>query len=88
MPTIESQIDAKALEAAIGEIVGRLPGKMREVYRLSRSENLSYREIALKLGISEETVKKQVYNALRIIRSGLADTVSVSCLVAFLFSLS
>ena len=88
MPTIESQIDAKALEAAIGEIVGRLPEKMREVFRLSRSENLSYREIALKLGISEETVKKQVYNALRIIRSGLADTVSVSCLVAFLFSLS
>jgi RNA polymerase sigma-70 factor (ECF subfamily) len=88
MPSIESQIDAKALEGAVGEIVDRLPEKMREVYRLSRSENLSYREISLKLGISEETVKKQVYNALKIIRIGLTDTVSISCLVAFLFSLS
>ncbi|MCK7554954.1 helix-turn-helix domain-containing protein [Chitinophaga sedimenti] len=42
---------------------------MREIFNLSRKEQLSYREIAAQLGISEETVRKQISNALARLRS-------------------
>ena len=86
LPSIESQIDANTLEGAIEAIVEQLPEKMREVFRLSRKEQLSYREIAERLGISEGTVKKQVYNSLRIIRKNLAGVVSMGCLIACIYS--
>lgn len=86
MPCIESQMDANTLEGAIESIVEQLPEKMRAVFRLSRKEHLSYREIAEKLGISEGTVKKQVYNALRIIRRNLAGVISIGCLIACVYT--
>src|SRR6185369_2556060 len=52
--------DLRALDAAIRE----LPAKCREVFRLHRGEDMSMREIALRLGISERTVEKHIAKAL------------------------
>jgi DNA-directed RNA polymerase specialized sigma24 family protein len=41
------------------------------VFELSRKANMNYREIAEKLNISDNTVKKQMSNALKILRSRL-----------------
>ena len=49
------------------EISGLSP-KMRTVFKLSREEYLSHREIAEKLNLSEQTVSKHVTNALRTLR--------------------
>lgn len=70
-PIIESHLDARALESAIDKIVDTLPDKMKTVFLLSRREHLTHKEIAERLQISEETVKKQVYNALKLIRHHL-----------------
>jgi RNA polymerase sigma-70 factor (ECF subfamily) len=48
--------------------IGLLPPKMRAVFELSRKEHLSHKEIAWKLEISEQTVSKQITNALRILK--------------------
>lgn len=56
------------LSAMIEKEIEALPPKMREVFLLSRKHNLSHKEIAEQLGISEPTVKKQVNNALKILR--------------------
>ena len=61
-------IRLKQLSAIIDQEINALPNKMREVFELSRKENLSHKEIAAKLNISEETVKSQVKNALKILR--------------------
>jgi len=58
----------KELAALIEREIEQLPEKMREVFRLSRKEHLSYKEIAEELKIGESTVKKQVSNALKILR--------------------
>jgi len=47
---------------------------MREVFELSRTAHLSHKQIAEKLHISEKTVKKQVNNSLKILRSKLGAT--------------
>lgn len=61
-------LELRELESKFAGAIAKLPPKMQEVYVLSRQENLSYREIAQQLGIAETTVKKQVSNALKVIR--------------------
>jgi RNA polymerase sigma-70 factor (ECF subfamily) len=58
----------KQLTEIIEKEIAALPSKMREVFELSRKSHLTHKEIAEHLGISEETVKKQVKNALKILR--------------------
>jgi RNA polymerase sigma-70 factor (ECF subfamily) len=58
----------KQLSAIIEREIAALPPKMREVFELSRKKQLSHKEIAKELSISEETVKSQVKNALKILR--------------------
>lgn len=48
--------------------VSSLPEKMREIFELSRNEGLSHKQIAEKLNISDKTVKKQISNAIKIIK--------------------
>jgi RNA polymerase sigma-70 factor (family 1) len=57
--------------AIIEKEIAALPPKMREVFELSRKAHLSHREIAEHLHISEQTVTKQVKNALKILRMRL-----------------
>ncbi|QNN44582.1 RNA polymerase sigma factor [Pedobacter roseus] len=48
--------------------IAALPPKMRAVFELSRRSYLSHREIATQMEISDKTVKKQMANALKILR--------------------
>ena len=50
-----------------------LPSKMQEVYLLSRNEKMSYKEIANRLGIAENTVRKQLSNALKLLRTSVTE---------------
>jgi len=56
------------LREHIEKEIGMLPSKMREVFELSRKQHLSHKEIAWKLEIAEQTVSKQITNALRILK--------------------
>ncbi|SMO38819.1 RNA polymerase sigma factor [Solitalea koreensis] len=71
--TTENQIHEKELALLIEKEFAALPPKMREVFELSRKSDLSYKEIADKLDISDNTVKKQISNALKILRPRLSD---------------
>ncbi|WP_225975133.1 RNA polymerase sigma factor [Anseongella ginsenosidimutans] len=64
----DKQLEEKELAAIIEKEISALPLKMREIFQLSRMENLSHKEIAEQLIISDKTVKKQVSNALKILR--------------------
>ncbi|MNL15940.1 ECF RNA polymerase sigma factor RpoE [compost metagenome] len=67
--------DTRVRERMYAELIEReisaLPEKMREIFILSRKEHLSHKEIAVQLGVSEETVKKQVKNAIKTLRRRL-----------------
>jgi RNA polymerase sigma-70 factor (family 1) len=84
MPSVEEEMYARDLAANIDQLMDKMPNKMREVFRLSRQEHLSHREIADRLKISEETVKKQIYLALKILKSHLGDA-SLAMLIAATF---
>ncbi|EHQ25934.1 RNA polymerase sigma factor [Mucilaginibacter paludis] len=64
-------IREKELTILIEKEISLLPIKMREVFELSRKAQLSHKEIAEKLRISEKTVKNQINNALKELRMKL-----------------
>lgn len=66
-------IYANELKANIVSAMAKIPEKCRAVFHLSRQEELSYREIAERLGISVKTVENQISKALRILREELKD---------------
>lgn len=66
--TTDEKVREKELIQLIEKEIANLPAKMREVFELSRNGELSYKQIAEQLNISDKTVKKQVNNALRILR--------------------
>ncbi|MBB5441267.1 RNA polymerase sigma-70 factor (ECF subfamily) [Pedobacter sp. AK017] len=75
-------IDEKRIIEILEREIQNLPPKMRAIFELSRKENLSHREIASKLNISEQTVKKQVHNALKVIKPKLNDAgISIAILI-------
>ncbi|SEJ24534.1 RNA polymerase sigma-70 factor, ECF subfamily [Dyadobacter sp. SG02] len=51
--------------------IDKLPRKMKEVFELRRQGDLSYSEIAEQLSLSDHTVKKQISNAIKILRDRL-----------------
>lgn len=70
---MEEKIDAESLREYINGLVEELPSARREIFRLSRNEHLSYREIAERLSISEKTVETQLNRALRFLREKLSS---------------
>lgn len=75
------QITEKELSLEIDREIQQLPPKMREVFEFSRREHLTHRQIGDKLGISDQTVKKQVANAIKILRLKLASPIVLAIIL-------
>lgn len=73
--TADSRILERELQEKMEQAMDLLPDKMRTVFELSRNEELSHREIAHLLQISDKTVKKQIANALKMLRIKLGKTI-------------
>lgn len=70
------------LATLIDKEISSLPLKMQEIFVLSRKEHRSHKEIAKELQLSEQTVRKQVQNALKILRVKLT---SILIILLFVF---
>ncbi|SEM72577.1 RNA polymerase sigma-70 factor, ECF subfamily [bacterium A37T11] len=67
----ENHIIEHEFAEEINREIDALPARMREIFILSRKKGLSHKEIADQLQLSEQTVSKQVSNALTILRKKL-----------------
>jgi len=67
------KIIAGELEKKIHTALNELPEQCRTIFQMSRFDELKYREIADKLGISVKTVESQMSKALRLLRVKLVD---------------
>jgi len=70
-PSETPVIETRFLERMLLEEVNRLPHKCRLVFQYSRQENLSNKQIAHELGISNKAVEKHITKALRHLRLSL-----------------
>jgi len=62
-----------------------LPDKCKEVFILSRYEELKYAEIADRLDISVKTVEAHVSKALKILRENLAPYIELMIFILLFF---
>lgn len=68
---VEDYIIEKELTEILQSKIDKLPRKMKEIFILSRQEQLSHQEISDQLKISTKTVRQQIYNALLNLKSNL-----------------
>ena len=54
-------------------IIQKLPQRRRQIFNLSRFEGLSYKQIAAKLNISENTVDTQIRKSLQFLRKEFSN---------------
>lgn len=66
------ELVTKDLQQIIHDTLQSLSPQCRKIFELSREENLSYREIAQRLNISENTVKYHIKQALAALRDALS----------------
>lgn len=87
LDTGECITDHLVRESQLAEVIERelanMPSKMRNVFELSRKQHLTHKKIAEELDISEQTVRKHIQNALRILRVKLG---LLSIMIVILFS--
>ena len=71
--TPDAVLEAKQLREQIYKVAEKMPEKCREVFLLSRFEQLSHQDIAARLQISVGTVKKHITKAMQIMRTEFKD---------------
>ncbi|MET1057693.1 MAG: sigma-70 family RNA polymerase sigma factor [Pedobacter sp.] len=65
----DTLIREKQFSAMIEAEIANLPPRMRAVFELRRKENLSNKEVAARLGITESTSADQMKKAVRILKN-------------------
>ena len=69
--TTENQVFLKELKDLLEIKVSQLPEKRKIIYRMSREQGLTNREIAEKLVVSESTVENHINKALKDLKNYL-----------------
>lgn len=82
----QNNILEKELKAIIDAEVARMPLRMKEIYLLKREDDLSIKQIAEDLSLSEQTVKNQLQMAYQRLRTRVKDYDSSLALLALLLA--
>src|ERR1700748_37719 len=88
--SIHSVSDYLELEKTLNDAVERMPEMLKRVYQL-RSENHSVKDIAVKLGLADQTVKNYIAEVTRRLRTTIVEKhpekhlVYVALLIAILY---
>lgn len=73
----EQWLDYESLRAELERTVQQLPEKCRIVFRLSREQGLTEKQIAENLQLSPKTIQTQMYRALKKLKTRLHQCVAV-----------
>lgn len=69
--SIEDQIETDDLEKYIDQLIPLLPTRQREVFILSRKQQLKNKEIASQLNITEKAVERNITFAVKFLKKHL-----------------
>lgn len=82
----ETDLHLADLELHVNETLERMPKKSREVFYLSRFKDLSNKEIADKLSLSQRTVEWHISSALQHLRQSMNRLATLlACAISALF---
>lgn len=84
---IIEEIHFNELKEKFNRLIKRLSPRQKEIYLLSREDGLTHKEIAKKLGISQNTVEVHISKAIKFIKNNIDNTLLSSLLFAHFFIL-
>jgi len=67
----EQMVEFRNIEELANQLIEEMPEKRKEIFKLSREQGFSNKEIAEQLGISIKTVENQMTSALKYLREKL-----------------
>lgn len=71
----EEQADFRETRQIIETTIAKLPSKCQSVFRMSRFDHMSNKEIAEQLGLSVRTVDSHISNAINFLRANMKEVV-------------
>lgn len=71
----------KEQQQLVQQLIDTMPKDWQEVFLLSRENNMTYKQIAELLGISEKTVEKRISRSLKFLRSVLTTSIFIIFLI-------
>ena len=77
----------KELQQLLENAIKQLPENLREVFILSRVEQLSYKEIAERLDITVKAVDNRLARTMKILRQELKDYLTIILLASALVNI-
>lgn len=69
--SMEEELDAQDLKVYIDKLVAQLPANRQRIFRMSREQHLSNKQIAEQCAVTEKAVERQITLALKFIRENL-----------------
>lgn len=83
---LNPSIEYEDIKEKVEKLIDKLPEKRKQIFKLSRENGLSHREIATEMGISVKTVEDHIMHAIRFLREHLKtlDIVTLLYLAIFL----
>jgi RNA polymerase sigma-70 factor, ECF subfamily len=79
------EIQFKELNHKVQSLLEQLTPRQKEIYLLSREEELTHDEIAQKLNISKSTVNNHLVSTIKYLRSHIDSSLAVNILFVCLF---
>jgi len=77
----QKQLEYNELRQVVYDAIERLPERRREIFKLSRLQGKTYKEIAIELQISENTVDTQMRKSLHTLHNDLDQYLRLILLV-------
>ena len=68
---IEDELDAADLKSYIDKLIEQLPTQRRRIFKMSREQHLTNKEIAERCAVSEKAIERQITMALKFLRDNL-----------------
>ncbi len=83
----EAQAAVHELSLVINIAIEKLPAKTKTIFKLSREENCSVKEIAQHMNLSEKAVEYHITQSLKLMRLHLKDFIVMEVLLCLYFLL-
>lgn len=71
---IDHTVEMNELESLLMEAINALPDRTREVFKMSRMEHLTNKEIAAELDVTIKNIEAHITSAIKLIRKHLGNT--------------
>ncbi|HWV75604.1 MAG TPA: RNA polymerase sigma-70 factor [Pseudosphingobacterium sp.] len=75
--TTDASLNVREFERLLEDGIKQLPPRMQQVYRKSREEGLTHKQIAEEIGITENSVKTTMHRTLNSLRIKLSTLLSL-----------